>query len=291
MLAKQSVAQDPGKSYGHQLRERVSQGKILPTIGIFDAFSASIATQYFDAVFCSGYGFAASHYGLPDEGYITWTDMVEYVGRIRHILPNSHVIVDIDDGYGDPNIAANVVRRLERAGASGIILEDQRRPKRCGHLPGKEILPLPEYLERLDRVLNTKGNLFVVGRTDAEDFSEGLDRAAAFVESGVDAVMVEGLKKLEDVAAVKKVIGEKASLLVNLIQGGKTPEVSLSKLSELGANIVIYSTPCLYPAQQAIENEMQRLVQDDGRLLDSKTGVDLMKNKKIMDENAVLAHG
>jgi 2-methylisocitrate lyase-like PEP mutase family enzyme len=278
-------------AYGDRLRDRLSIDKILPTIGIYDVFSASIAAHHFEAVFCSGYGFAASHYGLPDEGYITWTDMVDYVGRVRHVLPDTHIIVDIDDGYGDPNIAANVVARLERTGASGLILEDQRRPKKCGHLPGKEILPLEEYLERLNRVLETREKLFVVARTDAEDFEEGLLRAEAFVRSGADAVMVEGLAKLENISAVKKVIGDDIPLMVNLIQGGKTPEVSLTELHSLGANIVIYSTPCLYPAQQAIENEMKRLHHSDGRLENDFEKVDLSQNRKIMEENAIIGHG
>jgi 2-methylisocitrate lyase-like PEP mutase family enzyme len=276
---------------GDRLRERLSDGRILPTIGIYDVFSASIAAKYFEAVFCSGYGFAASHYGLPDEGYITWTDMIDYVGRVKHVLPETHIIVDIDDGYGDPNIAANVVARLERIGASGLVLEDQRRPKRCGHLPGKEILELEEYMQRLERVLDTRDRLFVVARTDAEQFDEGLRRAEAFVEAGADAIMVEGLTKLEHVAAVKRVIGDDTPLLINLIQGGKTPEVSLTELQSLGANIVIYSTPCLYPAQLAIENEMQRLVSEDGRLPNDSRKIDLSRNKKIMDNNAIVGHG
>jgi 2-methylisocitrate lyase-like PEP mutase family enzyme len=278
-------------SYGDRLRDRLSVDKLLPTIGIYDVFSASIAAQHFEAVFCSGYGFAASHYGLPDEGYITWTDMVDYVGRVRHVLPDTHIIVDIDDGYGDPNIAANVVARLERTGASGLILEDQRRPKKCGHLPGKEILPLEEYLERLNRVLETRDKLFVVARTDAEEFEEGLRRAEAFVKAGADAVMVEGLTKLENVSAVKKVIGNDIPLMVNLIQGGKTPDVSLTELHSLGADIVIYSTPCLYPAQQAIEDEMKRLLQSDGRLENDVEKVDLTRNRKIMELNAAIGHG
>ncbi|MBT4888141.1 MAG: isocitrate lyase/PEP mutase family protein, partial [Rhodospirillales bacterium] len=194
-------------------------------------------------------------------------------------------------GYGDPNIAANVVVRLERIGASAVILEDQRRPKQCGHLPGKEILPLDEYLVRLNRILEVRDQLFVVARTDAENFDEGLSRANAFVEAGTDAVMVEGLTDLNQVPQIRDVIGDDVFLMVNLIQGGKTPEVSLSELSDLGANIVIYSTPCLYSAQMAIETEMQRLIDSDGRLSRKSDGIDLNKNTAIMNANELMGHG
>ena len=83
------------------LRRRLATGEILPVIGVYDVFSASIAVRSFDAVFLSGYGFTASHYVLPDEGYATWTDMVTYFERVRTVLPSTQVIVDIDDGYGD----------------------------------------------------------------------------------------------------------------------------------------------------------------------------------------------
>ena len=100
--------------YGQQLRERVNQGKILSMIGVYDAFSSLLAADKFDAIFCSGYGFSASYYGLPDEGFITWTDMVAYVQRVRAILKDTHIIVDIDDGYGDHTIAEIVTRLILR---------------------------------------------------------------------------------------------------------------------------------------------------------------------------------
>jgi len=98
---------------GAWLRHGLESGPVLPLIGIYDVFSASIAARYFDAVFLSGYGFTASHYGLPDEGYVTWKDMVDFSARVRSILPSTHIIVDIDDGYGDEKISRNVVQWLE----------------------------------------------------------------------------------------------------------------------------------------------------------------------------------
>ena len=275
---------------GEKLRRRLANGNVLPAIGIYDAFSASIAARYFDALFCSGYGFSASYYGLPDEGYITWTDLLSYVERLRNILPDVHLVVDIDDGHGDANIAVNLVRRLGQLGASAVIFEDQKRPKQCGHLPGKQISDLDDYLSRLRAVMAAHDDVFVVARTDAEDFEEGLRRARAFADAGADAVMVEGLTDLARVEQVRAAAGD-TPVVVNLLQGGRTPPASLPELSRLGANIVVYSTPCLFPAQQAIETAMERLVVLDGRLEASPSGGPLAANNAVLQENAARARG
>lgn len=154
-------------SYGGALRQQIRSSSITPLIGVFDMFSASVAAQHYEGMFVSGFGFAASHYGLPDIGFIAWPDMVNFVQRLRLAFPRQHLLVDIDDGYVDPEVACHVVAHLERIGASGVILEDQKRPRRCGHVEGKQILPLEEYLEKLNMVLDTRKDLLVVARTDA----------------------------------------------------------------------------------------------------------------------------
>jgi 2-methylisocitrate lyase-like PEP mutase family enzyme len=257
-------------------------------MGIYDVFSASIASRYFDAVFLSGYGFTASHYGLPDEGYVTWNDIVDFTARVRAILRSAHIIVDIDDGYGDEKISMNVVRRLEQAGASAVILEDQKRPKKCGHLPGKEILPTATYLRRLEALLDVRRDLFIVARTDAS-FQEGLVRAQAYAKAGADAVMVEGLTGVDQVAELRERIPEGTFLTVNLIRGGKTPPVTLSDLDRHGANLVIYSTPCLFPVQQTIEDAMQRMLDNNCVLDDSYGRVQLKDNNQILLDNRMRA--
>jgi len=268
--------------YGSIIRERILKGGILPLIGVYDVFSAILAAQKFEAIFCSGYGFAASHYGLPDEGFIAWTDMVSYVERIRAVLPKTHIVVDIDDGHGDKNVAAVFAKRLEQVGASSVILEDQRRPKRCGHLPGKEILSLDEYMPRLESVLSTRDELFVIARTDATDLDEGIFRAKEFVRAGADGVLVEGIVKLQDILEIREAIGDNVTLTVNLIAGGKTPPVTLSELQKLGANLVNYSTPCLFSSQKAIEDTLEQLIIQDGKLLSSDGDVDLTSNNQML---------
>lgn len=112
--------------FGHSLRQVLMQRDITPFIGVYDVFSASIAAKYYDGIFISGFGFAASHYGLPDIGFIAWSDIVAFVQRVRTIIPRHHLMVDIDDGYVDTEVACHVVSLLESAGASGVILEDQK---------------------------------------------------------------------------------------------------------------------------------------------------------------------
>jgi len=278
------------KSYGNKLRERINSGKILSLIGVYDVFSAALAAEKFEAIFCSGYGFAASYYGLPDEGYITWTDMVSYVERVRAVLPNSHIIVDIDDGYGDPNIAANITSRLERVGASAIIIEDQRRPKKCGHLPGKEILSLDEFLPRLEAVTKQRDSLYVIARTDTADMDEAIMRAKTYIEMGADGVLVEGIKNVKDISKIRSNIGSSASLTLNLIAGGQTPSITLTEVSKLGANIVNFSTPCLFSVQQAINNTLDSLIKNDGKLSQGENDISLAENNLILKKmlNSVL---
>jgi 2-methylisocitrate lyase-like PEP mutase family enzyme len=268
--------------FGSLLKNRLDTNNILPLIGIYDVFSAALAAKKFEAIFCSGYGFAASYYGLPDEGYITWTDMVAYVERIRAVLPDTHIVVDIDDGYGDPNIAANITCRLERVGASAVILEDQRRPKRCGHLPGKEILRMDEYMPRLKAVLDIRENLFVVARTDTVEISDGIERAQEFARAGADAILIEGIKDISQLKTIRDAIDSDTLLMINLIAGGKTDPVTLSELSELGVNMVNYSTPCLFSAHKAIDDTLDELLNGDGKLTVKKDDIGLKENNKIL---------
>lgn len=234
-------------------------------------FSASVAAQHYAGLFVSGFGFAASHYGLPDIGFIAWPDMVNFVQRLRLAFPGHHLLVDIDDGYVDPEVACHVVAHLERIGASGVVLEDQKRPRRCGHVDGKQILPLEEYLEKLDLVLQTRQDLLVVARTDATEEDEILRRAKALAATDADVLLVDGVRSVERIRQVRAVTGDKP-LLFNQIAGGKSPRLSLSELQDLGVNVAMYSTPCLFAAQAAMDEAMLELRAEDGRLPEVKEG-------------------
>ena len=271
--------------YGAAFRHEIIDKSIVPIIGVYDALSASLTSKYFNAVFCSGYGFSASRYGLPDEGFIAWQDMISYVENMRSISPDIHIVVDIDEGYGDDNIARTVTSRLENVGASAIVLEDQRRPKKCGHLPGKEIISRDEHIKRLTSVLNVRKDLYVIARTDAEDIQEGISRVQDYALAGADAVMVEGLDSAESIQLVRESIPSDVSMGVNLIFGGKMGPISLDELSSLGVNLVIYSTPCLFAAHGAVDNAIRELKENNGVLKGDEFGVSLAESNKILVSN------
>ncbi|GCD93190.1 isocitrate lyase/PEP mutase family protein [Embleya hyalina] len=278
-------------TYGSALREEISRPRTTPLIGIYDMYSASIAAQHYGGFFVSGFGFAASHYGLPDIGFIAWPDMVHFAERLRLAFPRHHVLVDIDDGYVDPEVACHVVQQLERAGASGVILEDQQRPRRCGHADGKQVLPLDEYLTKLNLVLESRTDLLVVARTDATEEKEILRRAAALAETDADVVLVDGVRSIEWISRIRAVIGDKP-LLFNQIAGGKSPRLSLTELTELDVDVAIYSTPCLFAAHSAIDAALADLAFADGRLpqVNEGAGIGVRESTELLEKNISRHH-
>lgn len=266
-----SSPQNPPLSAGNRLREAMKASTILPFIGVYDVFSASIAGAHFNNLFVSGFGFSASHYGLPDVGYITWTDIVDFVRRLNTVLPSHNLLVDIDDGYCDPEVACHVVSVLEKTGAAGVVLEDQKRPRRCGHFEGKQIMELDEYLAKLRAVLATRKEMVVIARTDTSDPDDMVRRVFAFAEAGADAVLIDGLPNLDVVREVSRRVGR--PFVFNQIAGGKSPAYTQTELQAAGVSLIIYSTPCLFAAQTAIETAMVALKADDGRLAANSVGV------------------
>ena len=276
--------------YGTALRTEVHNEGTTPLVGIFDMYSASLAAQHYGGMFVSGFGFAASYYGLPDIGFIAWPDMVGFVQRLRLAFPQQHLLVDIDDGYVDPEVACHVVENLERIGASGVILEDQQRPRRCGHVSGKQILPIEQYLEKLNMVLQTRTELLVVARTDATEECEILRRAEVLAATDADVLLVDGVRSVEWIRKVRSVVGGKP-LLFNQIAGGLSPRLSLTELDELGINVAIYSTPCLFAAHTAMAHALVELRANDGRLAEVKSDdVGVATSIALLEENISRHH-
>ncbi|MGH7437674.1 MAG: isocitrate lyase/PEP mutase family protein [Polyangiaceae bacterium] len=238
------------------------QGLELP--GCYDALSAMVLERAgFEAVFMSGYGLAASLLGNPDIGL---TSLVETSAATRNVASAIGVplVVDADNGYGNEDNVVRTVTELEHAGAAAMILEDQVSPKRCGHAAGKQIIPLDQYMRKLECALRARRtSLAVVARTDATSIDEGILRASRFHEAGADVVLIDGLASVE---ALKRVGGEvPGHKVINLIHGGKTPLLAASELHALGFKIVLYSTPALYTATHTILHAM-KLLRDSGRL-------------------------
>lgn len=271
------------------IRAQLNRGQATPFIGVYDVFSASIAYRSYSTLFISGFGFGASHYGLPDAGFITWTDLLHYVTRVRRVAPDAKLLVDIDDGFGDESVACHVAMSLEAIGAFGVVLEDQKRPRKCGHLGGKVLLPLDEYLHKLKAVLASRENLFVVARTDASDPEEVLERVRAYAEAGADAVLADGLTDLSMLRRMYEQVD--CPVAFNQIAGGKSPAATLSELQNYGASLIIYSTPCLFTVQRAMEQCLSDLKEQDGSLeAVANASVDLTACNGLLQENLQASH-
>lgn len=238
------------------------EGVELP--GCYDVLSAMLLERAgFEAVFMSGYGLAASFLGNPDIGL---TSLVETATVTRNVASAIGVplVVDADNGYGNEDNVVRTVTELEHAGAAAMILEDQVSPKRCGHAAGKQVIPLDQYMKKLDCALRARQTgLVVVARTDATSIDEGIFRAKRFHEAGADVLLIDGLASIEALERVgAEVPGHK---VINLINGGKTPLLPARRLHQLGFTIVLYSTPALYTAAHAMLGAM-KLLRDTGEL-------------------------
>jgi len=234
------------------------EGIELP--GCYDVLSAMVLERAgFKSVFMSGYGVAASLLGNPDIGL---TSLVETALITRNVSHAVHIplIVDADNGYGNEDNVVRTVHELEHAGAAAMILEDQVFPKRCGHAAGKAVLPLEQYMRKLECALEARQTpMVIVARTDALTMDEGIRRAKQFHSAGADVVLIDGLPSIDALKRVgDEVPGHK---VINLIFGGKTPLLPSKQLHDLGFKIVLYSTPALYTAMSTMLRTMTLLNQ------------------------------
>ena len=225
------------------------KSKPLVFPGVYDAITARIAQKTgFQAIFQTGYGTSAALLGMPDYGFIGSTETIENARRICKAV-SVPVIVDADTGYGNPLSVWKIVNELEAIGAAGIFLEDQKWPKRCGHMAGKEVISREEYAEKLRAALDARKSkeFIIVARTDARA-TEGLDaaieRGLLYKEIGADAIFVEAPKSVEEMRKIGKSI--KAPLVANMIEGGATPVLPSDKLYKMGFNLILYPLSVLY---------------------------------------------
>ncbi|HWU86646.1 MAG TPA: oxaloacetate decarboxylase [Kofleriaceae bacterium] len=226
--------------------------------GCYDVLSAiHLEIAGFPAVFLSGYGFAASFFGNPDIGLTTLTETTLYARNLTNAL-RVPLVVDADNGYGNEDNAIRTVHELEHAGAAAMILEDQVFPKRCGHTEGKKVLPLAEYMRKLESALKARRTpLVIVARTDAASIDEGIQRAQTFHAAGADVTLIDGLRSLDDARRVaQEVPGHKQ---INLFHGGKTPVLPAAELHAMGFKVVLYSAPALFLASAALIQGLKTL--------------------------------
>ncbi len=240
------------------LRKRLSEPGIILSPGVYDCISAKIAERLgFELILTSGFGIAGSAHGYPDYGLITATEMLNAAGNISKSV-NVPLIADIDTGYGNPINVIRTIRSVIDSGITGVILEDQEWPKRCGHLEGKRVIPIEEHVEKIRAARFASGDsgLVIVARTDARSelgLAEAIRRGEAYYEAGADVIFVEAPQTNEELKEIPLAL-PCIPLLANMIEGGKTPCLNASELEELGFKIGVFALSGLFAATKAIED-------------------------------------
>jgi 2-methylisocitrate lyase-like PEP mutase family enzyme len=243
------------------IRDLVAERAILMP-GVYDALTARIAAQVgFDIVFVSGYSVSAVRLGEPDFGFVTQTEMAE-AARSACRVSDAPVIVDADTGYGNPLNVIRTVRELQDAGASGVFLEDQVWPKKCGHMAGKEVVPTEDHAAKLRAAVDARGerDLFIVARTDARQplgLDVAIERCLAYKEAGADALFVEAPLSAEELGQIADALP--GPLVANMIERGVTPHLSRSELEELGFNLIVCPLAALFAAARAVREVLTEL--------------------------------
>ena len=273
---------------------------IMPVV--HDALCAKIAEQVgFKAIFTAGYSNSASLLGKPDVGLLTMTEMVDAARRIAGSV-SIPVIADADTGYGNVTNVARTVREFKRAGVAGILLEDQVSPKRCGHMSGKEVIPLEEMLAKIKAAVNSRTNpdFVIIARTDSlsvNGIDDAIERANLYRAEGADMTFVEAVENLDQ---MRQVIAEtEGPHMANMIPGGRTPILSSYELADLGYRVVAYPTVNSFAVARATTDLFQHLIKKgsfegiEGRLMDfnefnSIVGLDQIRDveKRCLDSHS-----
>ena len=248
-----------------RLRALLESGQTIVAPGAFDPLSARLVEEAgFPAVYMTGFGTSADLIGRPDVGLLTMTEMVGNAGRIAACV-DIPVIADADTGYGNPLNVIRTVGAYEAAGVAGIHIEDQVAPKKCGHLEGKLVIPAEEMAEKVRAAVEarTQPEFVIIARTDAravEGLERALQRGRLYREAGADVLFIEALtSEAEAEAAVQALPG--VPLLFNWAEGGKTPPISLDRLTEMGYRIVIFPIGTLLAATGAMRRILQEIAQ------------------------------
>ncbi|MFC1401441.1 MULTISPECIES: oxaloacetate decarboxylase [Streptacidiphilus] len=236
---------------GARLRALLSGGDLVTAPGVYDGLGAAlVARTGFGAAYLTGAGVSVAGFGLPDIGLLTATEMVERAGIVADTLGDVPLIADADTGYGEPMNVVRTVRAYERAGVAAIQLEDQAFPKRCGHLPDKELVPAERFEAKLRAALDarTDPDLVLVARTDARGplgVDAAIDRANRYARAGADVVFVEAPRSIGEIERIAREVD--APLLINMVQGGLTPDTAPATLAALGYRIAIHPGALLAP--------------------------------------------
>ena len=259
-------ASSPSRTPGARFRQALAEEKPLQVAGAINAYTARLAEATgFRAIYLSGGGVAANSLGLPDLGISTMEDVLIDVRRITDAtsLP---LLVDIDTGWGGAFNIARTIRSMIKAGAAAVHIEDQVGQKRCGHRPGKELVPAEEMVDRIKAAADAKTDpaFVLMARTDAlanEGLEAAIARAQAYVEAGADMIFAEAVTDLTQYAAFRKAVA--VPILANITEFGHTPLFTREQLRDAGVDIVLYCCAA-YRAMNAAALQVYETIRAEG---------------------------
>ena len=266
-----------------KLRNLIANNDILIAPAVYDCISAKVAENSgFKIAFTSGFSLSASLLGKPDLGLLTASEMIE---RIKHISASVDIpiIADIDTGYGGVLNVMRTVNEVVIAGAGGIILEDQKWPKRCGHFENKSVVPSSNHVQKIRAAIEARGDseLVIVARTDAlsvHGLEEAIHRGRLYADAGADIVFIEAPQSKEQMIRIAKEL-EGIPLFANMIEGGKTPMLSSEELATLGFKVCAFALSGLFSATLGLSDCFRHLALhgNTGKLLDRMSFNDFKK--------------
>jgi 2-methylisocitrate lyase-like PEP mutase family enzyme len=273
------------RSTRRDFRGMLKPGAAVVLPGVSNALAARVVADLgFAAAYVTGAGIANTYLGIPDNGLVTLTELADHVAAIRGVFPGP-LMVDADTGFGNAVNLMRTVKVLERAGADAIQIEDQVFPKRCGHFDGKAVIPQAEMVAKIKAAVDarTDPNLLIVARTDAiatDGFQAAIDRAAACREAGADVGFVEAPKSLAEIADIPRLLPWPQ--IINIVLGGRTPELPNEKLRELGFAGVLYANVALQSALRGMQEALS-VLRRDGRMGDAvKLAVDFAERQRLV---------
>ena len=245
------------------LRNRLDNGEFVMAPGVFDMISALCADAMgFPALYMTGYGVSVSHLGLPDAGLASYRDML---GRVETIArgTNTPLIADADTGFGGLLNVDHAVKGYERGGASAIQIEDQEYPKRCGHTPGRRVVPTDDMVRKIRVAVEARdsADFLIVARTDARTthgLDEAIRRGDAFAEAGADILFIESPESDAEMATICSRLSG-TPLLANIVEGGRTPVLPKERLQALGYQVSIHPGSAFMATAAACKGVFQAL--------------------------------
>ncbi len=254
----------------NSLNTMLNNKEFIIAPGAFDALTAKIIEEQFDAVYMTGFGTSASLFGLPDRGLLTMTEMVQNASRIVNAI-DIPLIADADTGYGNPINVVRTVKEYEKVGVAAIHIEDQKWPKKCGHMAGKSVIDADEMVEKIRAAVDARKNseFLIIARTDAlaiHGFDEAIERGRMYDKAGADILFIEAPRTKKQMEKIPKLLNHKP-LLINMAP--RTPNLSVEELKQLGYSIAIYPGICLSATILSCMEEI-KLLKDTGKQRDFK---------------------